>query len=656
MEEKHERSFAAKLTAKIKLPLELAKLCRQAVPTDGIGRRSKATSLLDISYEADGQMSLKLKVMNELKKLYEANPEEAHLRTSYAYGIHYTVRDATLSPQEREAALESFNDLSKNFNFDEKVRELYADSICQLICDSRSDIARARRLYSRLKRFSQDFPHCRFSASALSYSASRLHHFEILDNERQLEYLAELREAYSRFPQEDSISYHFGAALHNTARCETHSEEQLLKLLDEIEDWQAVHKPDEFLIETASVWRSSAMIEGKSTPALKKKSAQLFLKHVKRLHEFPPVRDYFAYAASNFLLGAETFEEMEQDLVDTMRLILDLYPREERIIEGWRRTLHAIACAPNGALSISRSSALEMLRQSIKQGPFHEDGLGHLALALTHLTRSNFADEKEKEDYVTELAEIAKDNPDYTGIQSASAIAYLLSHGNRANSGEPAEDDLSRLRELCRQNPQNQEILAHFGNALMNGTTCPGQPDYCKKCLAELKELQKEFPKNQDLVNLLAIAFFNIFSDPPFDADLSDIQDQLEILADKHPKNTEVALSLALVYFSGFLGNIDRVSLRFFCIRDLKDIAKRFPDEEEIQWRYSLCLMVSAVISRPVWNKKRLMKEAEKRDLYAASREFPSLAPFVNYAARNETLTPAEVKQMLNEEDKLPKP
>jgi hypothetical protein len=624
------------------------KIKAQLFPKTSEERLSLVNHLLDISYENPGSLPIKLQVKSILQKLFDDYSEESRIRFGLAYSIYYIVVDSNFSYQERGKALDSFKDLFTWFDLDEAVLSLYGRAIENFIRDISFDNSSSRKLLKRIKNLHEEFPHCDEVTRFLSSSIFQVHSSEMRDPKRQLEMLRELKSLYEKFKEDQSISLDYGIALHNSARSPYLSEDERVSLIEDMGSWQAIHKPDDWLLKSLSVWHAGALNSWSDLPVLRRKVVRLAVQHIERLHEQDEVREEFTDGACQYLLQQNNLQEEERLLIAMLEKLRNRYPDDKNVQSAWHRALRAIALAKESIVNLSRQEAISQLRESAAKGTDSKEALYELTYTLTMLAESSSLNEEERARFAEDCSMLAEEHCDRAEFRGSQASAYLELFGKSLSSESPTYVYFEKIKVIFNHTPNDKESLAVFARALMIACSYSSDPHYASDRLKELKKLQKKHPNNAEVLDLLATTLSNVFRYPYEGLDQSKVQDDLQKLAKKYPNNETVASVLSYVLAAGYLGSLDRKMLRNTFFADLKDLAKKMPDIQEVQDNYVSGLLVASLLSKSLAEKKKLLAEVVARNPDRMLEDFPVLIPLLPLAREFQTLSPEEIRGLLD--------
>jgi hypothetical protein len=630
-----------------KATLQLMKIKAQLFPKTSEERLSLVNNLLDISYENPGSLPIKLQVKSILQKLFDDYSEESRIRFGLAYSIYYIVVDSNFSYQERGKALDSFKDLFTWFDLDEAVLSLYGRAIENFIRDISFDNSSSRKLLERIKNLHEEFPHCDEVTRFLSSSIFQMHSSEMRDPKRQLEMLRELKSLYEKFKEDQSISLDYGIALHNSARSPYLSEDERISLIEDMGAWQAIHKPDDWLLKSLSVWHAGALNSWSDLPVLRRKVVRLAVQHVERLHEHDEVREEFTDGASRYLLQQINLQSEERLLIKMLDRLRIRYPDDENAHAAWNRALRAIALAEESLVDLSRQEAIALLQESAAKGIESSEALYHLTWTLTMLVESSSLEETERATIEKDWSQLEAEYSDQTSFRSSQAAVYLVLFGKSLSSENPSDDYFEKIKGIFDSAPDDEISIATYADVLMTACSYSYDPICASNRLKELKNLQKKHPKNTEVLDLLATALSNLFRYPYEGLDQSKVQEDLQKLAKKYPKNETVASVLSYVLAAGYLGSLDRKILRSIFFADLKDLAQKMPDTQEVQDNFVSSLVFASILAKSPSEKKKLLAEVEARNPDRVLEDFPVLIPLLPLAREFHTLSPEEIRGLL---------
>lgn len=611
-------------------------------------RQNLVNEILDVSFDNDGSLFIKKQVHRWTQRLLADHSQESRIRYGLAYSLYYIVVDSEFYLHQKVEALDAFKELEVCFDLDEVVRGVYARSIENLIRDIPKDIANSRKLLARIKALHEEYPHCLSVLEFYSSSLFQLHSHEIRDAARQLELINELRGLYEKFSGNYEISLDYGIALHNSARSPYLTEDERISVLELIESWQAAHKPDDWLLRKVGDWQARALSNWDHLPKLQRKVAELALQHVQRLHDCPEVRAEFATGASFYLLSREAFEEVEQQVIGEMQKLYALHPDEEEVERGWICTLRAVALAGDESSSLTRTDALRLLRDAAYSSKEDRDALFNLAMTMTPLSEDMNLTDEERSEHLQNLSQISEEFFENEEFQGGVATACFYLYKESVQTGKPEDRYLDRIREICKRMPNDSSSRHALANALMNGCSHVSQPSYAHSCFEELKVLQKSFSDSVELVDILSIAYHNVFRDPYEGVEIGSIEEELKTLRKHYPRNLAAAEAYALVMASGFYGCLERIFWRSMFLYELMKLARKFSGSEDIQDFFAGCLLISSVIARSQWIKRRFLAEAQKQGIVDALERNEFLIPLYSAGKSFQTMDVDEVRELLS--------
>lgn len=629
--------------------VQLMKIKALPLPKTPEDRQVLVMNLLDISYESMGSLTIKQQVRSILQLLFDDYAEESRIRFGLAYSLYYIVADSSFSYQERGKALDSFKHLSTWFDLDETVLSLYGRAIDSFIRDVSFDNSSSRKLLERIRSLHEEFPHCQEVTRCLSSSLFHVHSGERRDPKSQLEMLSELESLYEKFKEDQTISLDYGIALHNSARSPYLTEEERVSLTEDMAAWQAIHKPDDWLLKSLSEWHAGALINYSDLPVLRRKVARLAVKHVERLHQHEEVREEFADGASRYLLQQTKLQEEERLLIKMLEQLRLKYPDDENVQAAWNRALRSIALAEESLSDLSRQEAIALLQESAANGTETSEALYHLTWTLTMLVESGSLEETERAKFEKQWSQLASKYSDQASFRSSQATVYLDLFRESLSSDNPSDEYFEKIKGIFDSTPNDEISLVTYAGALMTASSYSDDPVVASNRMDELKDLQKKHPKNKEVLDLLATALNNVFRYPYESLDQSKIQEDLQKLAKKHPKNEAVASVLSYVLAAGYLGSLDRKTLRNDFFADLEDLAKRMPDTQEVQDNFASSLVFASLLAKSPTEKKKLLAQVEARNPERILEDFPILIPLLPLAREFHTLSPKEAKAFLEQ-------
>ena len=326
---------------------ELRQLAR-AYPDDAAVREQLAKGLYNTLNDAKQEEALERRdaLLEELRQLARAYPDDAAVREQLAKGLFHTLNDAKQEEalERRDALLEELRKLARAYPDDAAVRERLAKGLYNTLNDAKQEEALERRdaLLEELRQLARAYPD--HAAVRESLAMGLFHALFDAKQEEALErrdaLLEELRQLARAYPDDAAVRERLARGLNNTLN-DAKQEEALERrdaLLEELRQLARAYPDDAAVREWLARGLFNTLVDAKQEEALERRDALLEeLRHLARAYpDDAAVREWLATGLASTLNYAKREEALERRdaLLEELRQLAHAYP-DDALVREW---------------------------------------------------------------------------------------------------------------------------------------------------------------------------------------------------------------------------------------------------------------------------------------------------------------------------------